>query len=281
MPSTVLEAIGSGCARLRDLSLMCWGEPLYGFTRRHPWFDFEDVGAVLGDSFPGLTRLEVVMDGKVGDADAQASALASRLAGTLRDLSIHGWVHPVGDAGARDIARFLGGGLERLSFTGSRLGHEGLLAIATRCRGLRALDIGSGFTAPDEESLRSILPHPAGLLELNACNLVGVCGAADVRAEAMRAVSLCAALERLDISSNGLGDETVIHIVSSCAGLRELRVLHNDLTDAVVPALMRLTRLSHLALVGRQRDVGRLLPNRVSGEGVERLRSLPDLLVLH
>merc|ERR1719230_106185 len=96
VPSTMLEAIGSGCARLRDLSLMCWGEPLYGFT--HPWFDFEDVGAVLGDSFPGLTRLEVVMDGKVGDADAQASALASRLAGTLRDLSIHGWVHPVGDA---------------------------------------------------------------------------------------------------------------------------------------------------------------------------------------
>ena len=38
----------------------------------------------------------------------------------------------------------------------------------------------------------------------------------DIPVEAMRAISMCTRLEKLDLSQNGLGDENVAHIVSSC-----------------------------------------------------------------
>ena len=126
-----------------------------------------------------------------------------------------------------------------------------------------------------------IMPHLTGLLELNVRRLSSdLRGGPRADDERMRAISMCSRLEKLNLDHNDLGDENVIHIVSSCDRLRELHLLRNRLTDAVAPALMRLRRLSTLALVGRQYSYSLPEDNRISAAALEGLRGLPGLLVL-
>ena len=293
----VLEAIGRGCAHLRELRLqvMTYPRRLRG-----------NIYAVL-EYFRGLTRLDIGFFGGGEAPETEISALVSRLAGTLRELNISDGIR-IGEQGAKDIARFLGGRLERLTLhpqTG--IGHAGLLAIATQCSRLSSLNI-SGCSV-NENTLPMIMPHLTGLLELNVSRLRGEFtpssesesdesesdesefggrrrrrgdSARDAAVEHMRAISMCTRLEKLDLDCNDLGDENVIHIVSSCDRLRELRLLENRLTSAVIPTLTGLRHLETLYFFGSfgPDEIGRIA-NTANEWGGERLSRLPRLLVLH
>ena len=263
----VLEAIGRGCSKLRELSL-----------QDHSAVRMDSLGTVLGDNYRGLTSLDLHLFGRPLDKvpETEVFALVSRLAGTLRELTISGDYG--GEQGAKDIARFLGGGLERLTLPRfSGIGHAGLLAVATQCSNLRALSIAA--CAVNETTLPMIMPHLTGLLALDMSRMVGQGG---FTIEHMRAISMCTRLEKLDLDDNDLGDEIVIHIVSSCDRLRDLRLLENRLTDAVAPALMR---LRHLEALEVRRTFGQNLlrpsrANKISEAALEELWRLPRLLAI-
>ena len=121
------------------------------------------------------------------------------------------------------------------------IGHEGLLAIATQCS-LRA-----SIRRYLRRLLPTIVPKPSGLLEVDLSIFIP---GKTVSRGAMRAIcQCCTRLEKRNLDGNYyLGDKNVAHIVS-CDRLQHLRLQVNNLTDAVVPALMRLRHLSTLALV--------------------------------
>ena len=138
-------------------------------------------------------------------------------------------------------ARFLGERLERLCMSQCFIGHEGLLAIATQCS-LRA-----SIHRYLRRLLPTIMPKPSGLLEVDLS--IFIPGEDGIPGKAMRAIcQRCTRLEKRNPDGNHLGDKNVAHIVS-CDRLQHLRLQVNNLTDAVVPAPMRLRHLSTLALV--------------------------------
>lgn len=240
----------------------------------------DSLGSVLGDNYRGLTSLHLNLFGLPLEKlpETEIFALVSRLAGTLRELYMGGNFRG-GEQGAKHIARFLGGRLEGLMLPrNSGLGHAGLLDIATQCSNLSALII-SGCSV-NEKTLPIIMPHLTGLLVLYMSRMLGEGG---FTVEHVRAISLCTRLEMLDLDDNDLGDDNVIHIVSSCDRLSQLRLRQNRLTDAVAPALMRLRQLSTLVVVGSSfgaNELARAKANRISAAALEELWRLPRLLVL-
>ena len=133
---------------------------------------------------------------------------------------------------AKIIARFLGERLERLSTSQCFIGHEGLLAIATQCSSLVALDIPSEADRPAGTRPEHI--HPRGRRYP---------GGGDARDLPV----LHEAGEAQPGRQSSRRQERRPHL--SCDRLRHLRPQVNNLTDAVVPAPMRLRHLSTLALV--------------------------------